>query len=233
MTLLFAILGARVYFIFSLYALAAYLLCYRWHKKRLQKLLCIISILSPLVCFLPLFSDSANAESSNFKVILDYVMGDDKNEDMKADTRTFLYLEMASDLTQNNAWIIGKGANSRYYSQYFSGLNDGDSSNRLISEVPFLLFTLRGGMIYSILYLSFFLVCIYRSVWKGKSRFLNCIGIMLTGWFANLFVGDVNGCSFYHLILFSLCGLALSHRWLNMSDYEIKQLLNAKSLIKL
>lgn len=140
---------------------------------------------------------------------------------------------MASDLTKNDAWLIGKGANSRYYSRYFSQVEDGDSSNRLTSEVPLLLFMLRGGLVYCMLYLSFFLLCIHRAVWKGKSRFINCIGIMLAGWFANLFVGDVNGCSFYHLIFFSLCGLALSSKWLNKSDSEIKQLINNPSLVRI
>lgn len=229
-----AILGARVFFIFVIYSIAAYFLCYKWNIRILQKTVCIVSIFIPTFFFLPLLSSSADKEESNFKVILDYVGERAGNgTDLKSDTRTFLYLEMALDLDENNSWLIGKGANSRYYSSYFSKIADGDSSNRLTSEVPFLLFMLRGGLIYTALYLSFLLLCIYRSVWKGKSSFLNCIGIMIAGWFANLFVGDVNGCSFFHLVFYSLCGLSLSTKWLNMSDRDIYKLIRSNKLLKI
>lgn len=229
-----ALLGGRVLFIFILYSAAAYFSCYYRDFRRLRKFICIISVFFPLFAFAPLLSSSANKDDSGFKVILNYVSkelgGDD---DLNADTRTFLYLEMAVDLTKHNAWIMGKGANSTYFSEYFLQVSGGDHYIRLISEVPVLLFLLRGGIVYALLYLSFFLLCIYKAVWKGKSRFINCIGIMLAGWFANLFVGDVNGFTFFHVIIFSLCGMTLSRMWLDKTDVEIKKLINTRSLVRL
>ncbi len=228
-----AILGARLFYIFTLFAIAAYVLCYKYNMRRLQKVTCIVSIIFPVISFFPLLSINAQEEESGFKKILEYVGSEFNDNEMSTDTRTFLYLEMAVDLRKNDALIIGKGANSRYYSNYFSGVSNGDSSNRLISEVPILLFLLRGGLVYCLLYLSFILLCVYNAVWKGKSRFVNCIGIMLAGWFVNLFVGDVTGCSFYHLVVYSLCGMCLSRKWLNKSDIEIKKLINTRSLIRI
>lgn len=226
-----ALTGARARFIFLLFALLAYYICYRHSLKKFQRIVCIISIISPMIAFFPLLSISASAEDSNFKKILEYIgekVGGDA--EFKTDTRTFLYIEMALDLTKNDAWIFGKGANSRYFSEYFSQIPDGDSYNRLSSEVPFLHFTLRGGLIYSTLYLFFLILCIYRAIKKGKNSFINCIGIMIAAWYVYIFIGDINGCSFYHIIFFSLCGLTLSNKWVNMTDSDIKRLINCKSI---
>ena len=53
---------------------------------------------------------------------------------LTTDTRTFLFWEMASDLTKSDAWILGKGAYSAYYSAYFDDIGR-DSNYRMAVEV--------------------------------------------------------------------------------------------------
>ena len=70
------------------------------------------------------------------------------------DTRTFLYQELAEDLTMTDSWIMGKGAFSHYYSHIFL-ISDSEGSDfhyRMTVEVGVLNFLLHGGLVYVILY---------------------------------------------------------------------------------
>ena len=84
-------------------------------------------------------------------------------DEYSVDTRTFLYKEVYLDLVETNKMIIGKGANGRYYSDYFSA-QEGDSPIRLNIEVGVLGILLKGGIIALIINLFLFLSAIYLSL---------------------------------------------------------------------
>lgn len=213
----------RMYLIVIAFALASYALIYWIKQPKVTKAFAIVVAIIPFIAFIPLLNLSSNGESF-FSQTQDFIMGETQNQNLATDTRSFLYLEMAEDLSKENAWIFGKGAFSHYYSNYFDEGGIG-KYGRLSSEVPFLNYLLRGGVLYVVFYFGLLLLAAYNAIWKGKSKFIQSVGIIVIGWYFNSFVGDITGCRFYHLAFFLLLGCCLSKKWLNYSDEEIKMLL--------
>lgn len=213
----------RMYFIIIGFALASYALIYWIKRPIITRSFVIFVAIIPFFAFIPLLNVSSNEESF-FAQAQDYIMGETDDQDLATDTRTFLYVEMAEDLTNDNAWLLGKGAFSHYHSFFF---DDGGKSKygRISSEVPFLNYLLRGGILYVVFYFGLLILAAYNAIWKGKNKFIQSVGIIVIGWYLNSFVGDLTGCRFYHLAFFLLVGCCLSKKWLNYTDEEIKMLL--------
>lgn len=222
MTIKFAFDGARMFLITSFFAFSAYFIVYKM-KERFLKLFISITLISIPIIFIPtLYLDDYKDNNKSYFQLLQKSFSEDneKKENFGSDTRTFLYVEMAQDLSNTNSWILGKGALSYYYSNFF----DYDSQNkfgRLTSEVPFLNYLLRGGIIYISLYFGLILYAIWCAINYGKNKFVKSIAIILTGWIFNSFIGDITGCTFYHIGIFILTGCCLNKEWLNYSDYDI------------
>jgi len=90
-----------------------------------------------------------------------------------ADTRTFLFRELAADFT-NYDWVFGRGALGAYYSPYFEhwrllGL-PGDSPYRQTSEVGYLFIVLKMGLVGVALYLATMLSAVFSSRYLADRR---------------------------------------------------------------
>lgn len=214
----------RMFLITIGFALCSYVLVYIIKKIKLLKIFAIVVIVSPLLLFVPALYIT-NQDETTFQKIQEYIMENSDDQDMASDTRTFLYVEMAEDLTKTHSWLFGKGAFSRYYSVYFDDSSKG-RFGRLSSEVPFLNYLLRGGICYVIAYFGLLIYAIYLGIWKAKNKFVKSVAIIASGWYFNSFVGDITGCRFYHLAFFILLGCCLSNKWLNYTDQDIKFILN-------
>lgn len=216
---------ARMFLVVLLFSFASYILVYIFDFRRLRHAFVLVVLITPLLIFVPMLSQSDNG-TSIFQEMQEVVLDETDNSDMASDTRTFLYLEMASSLSKDNAWLIGKGAFSHYYSFYFDQSSRG-KFGRISSEVPFLNYLLRGGIIYTIAYFCLIILAVYNAVWKAQNKFVQSIGIIAVGWYFNSFVGDITGCRFYHLAFFLLIGCCLSSKWLNYTDEEIKKIMTS------
>ena len=218
---------SRMYLIVLGFALCAYFLVYKIkNNSKVLKAFAVTVVIAPLVMFVPILGSSDHDETT-FQKIQAYIMQESGDESMASDTRTFLYLEMAEDLTNTNSWIIGKGAFSRYYSLYFDESSIG-KYGRISSEVPFLNYLLRGGLLYVVVYFSLLVYAVYLGIWKGRNKFVQSIAVIALGWYFNSFVGDITGCRFYHFAFFLLLGCCLSCKWRNCSDVEIQALLTLR-----
>ena len=174
--------------------------------------------------FVPLFYTSYTLISPGFSAIeVALSLFDGSHDtDLTADSRTFLFYEMESDLTKNDAWLFGKGAYSFYYSPYFS-LAEGDSPYRIVSEVSILNLLMRGGIVYVILYYSIIFIAIRKALYYGNNKFVWSIAIMASGWtLVSCFSAEL-GTNFFHLCIFLLIGCCMSNEILDMSDEEITE----------
>lgn len=217
--------NSRMLFIILFFAFASYIMIYKLEYPMLTKTFCVVFCVIPLILACSIMFSSI-FEESLIKLVMDQVSSYNVEDSVSADTRTFLYSEMSDDLTRTGSWLWGKGAYSHYYSDYFmwSSTGDGDHYERLICEVPFLLFLLRSGGIYVIFYFSLLLIAIFKAI-KSNNKFVKSIGVVAVGWYFNSFIGDINGCRFYHLAFFLLVGVCLSRQWREMNDSEIISLL--------
>lgn len=211
----------RAMLLYLFFALVAYILVYIIKKTKLIKLFCITFCILPVLLFVPLLYNSE--ATSYFISIQNYIMDQTGDADMANDTRTFLYLEMAEDLTNSNSWILGKGAFCHYYSLFFDQDVNGQVG-RISSEVPVLNLLMHGGLSYCFCYFGLILLSIYKALKYGNNKFIQCIAILATGWFFSSFVGDITGCRFYHIIFFILIGCCLSDSWLNKTDEDIQEI---------
>ncbi|MDO4931774.1 MAG: hypothetical protein Q4E63_03850 [Prevotellaceae bacterium] len=213
----------RMFLIIIPFSIIVILFLYVIKSERIKKWFVVAVTVAPLILFVPMLMAN-NGEESFFQKANLYIVEKTDDDGLASDTRTFLYLEMAEDLTHTNSWLLGKGAFSHYYSLYFDQSSNG-KYGRISSEVPLLNYLLRGGLIYVLLYFGLILIGAYNAIFNGKNKFVQSIGIMALCWYFNSFVGDIIGCRFYHVAFFILLGCTLSPKLLNMSDQKIKRIL--------
>lgn len=211
----------RMYVIILGFTFTSYILVYIIDNSKWIRVTVISTIIAPLILFVPILYSTK--ELSPFEKMKLYVTNQTRDESLASDTRTFLYLEMAEDLTHTDSWLIGKGAFSHYYSLYFDQSSKG-KYGRITSEVPFLNYLLRGGILYVVVYFGVILLAVYKAIWQGRNKFVQSIGIIAAGWYFNSFIGDITGSRFYHIAFFILIGCCLSKKWLNYTDLDIKRI---------
>lgn len=214
----------RMYFVIIPFSIITVLFVFIFKNDKILKWFTAIVVIAPILLFVPMLLNNGNKGDTSFQEANKYIMNETGNEELATDTRTFLYLEMAEDLTHTDSWLLGKGAFSHYYSIFFDQNSKG-KYGRISSEVPLTNYLLRGGIIYVLFYFALILSGVYFSIFRGKNKFVQSIGIMALCWYFNSFIGDITGCRFYHMAFFILLGCTLSSKWLNMSDQEVKQIL--------
>lgn len=207
----------RVHTIYFALALIAYLLCFKIRNIKIIKILAIIITLLPLY-----FTVNALIyKESAFEKIKDYT----NNQEIKEDTRTFLYKELYQDLIDNHSLWFGKGSHSFYYTEYFSK-ND-MYSYRNTSEVPILNLMLKVGLLYVLIYLILMLRAIYLAIWDSKSWYIKSCGIIMAGDFFLQFIGNMQGPYLYSIIIYTIAGISLSTYWRRMTNEDIIKAISA------
>jgi len=181
--------------------------------------------LSFLVLIVPiiLFQYSIETGESAFEIL----GFQEAESDLSTDTRTFLYKEVFSDLIDTNQLLVGKGANGRYFSEFFT--NDlGIIADRESVEVGILAILLKGGLIAVFLYLAILFLAIYYAFFKSNNSYVVGLGLMLTLYVVLLFIENILNYSSYNLWLWFFIGICLSKKIRIMNNREITLLLRAK-----
>ena len=218
--LLLGIIASRAKFIVLFFTLSSYFLVYRIKRKLVIKLFCVFFTFAPFILVFSILT-MGESEESILNKVLEMVASNTSDDNMAVDTRSRLYFEMAQDLTDNESWVLGKGAYTHYYSEYFSTEIEGDNSDRISCEVPFLNYLMHGGITYVFFYFGLILMGVYKGL-KSKNKFVQSIAIVAIGWYFISFLGDINGCKLFHLGFFLLLGVCLSPHWCDRTDDEIE-----------
>lgn len=175
-----------------------------------------------ILLFVPFLLLKLSIDSGE-SVITKYLSNTD-DVDFSVDTRTFLYTELYKDLLNHDRILVGKGAYSTYYSDYFS-IAEGDSPNRLDIEVGVLAMLLKGGLIAVFLNLFMILVAIYYSFFRNNNLFVFGVGLILAIHFILLFLENRIGYTSYNFSIWFLVGIALSNEIRTLKNKEILQML--------
>ena len=139
--------------------------------------------------------------------------------DDTGDTRTFLYEEVFDDLTESKAWLLGKGINGTYYSSYFDQKRvNADAADRILVEVGFLDYLLKGGLVQTILYMLLLLLAIFNCYYRSSSKSMVLIGAILLAHYVLLFVEDVPRYDLYNFAMWFCIGMSFSPTLLEQDD---------------
>jgi hypothetical protein len=154
------------------------------------------------------------------------------NKQASADTRTFLVVEMFSDMSSIEQ-IIGRGALGTYYSPYFArlrhaGFKNGDSAHRSVNEIGYLEMVLKGGYIMLILYLLILLPAAYLGIFKSNNTIARMSGYLIAIYLIVWLVSYYSVYSAEYLLLWMAVGTAISPQARKISDDEIKAYINER-----
>ena len=185
--------------------------------KKIYRLIAVFIAIISITLPISLFCYSIVTNESIFQQ-----MNNIEDEKLSVDTRTFLYVELLTDLKKNDSYLQGLGITKGYYSPYFS---QRISDLRDVNEVHFLHYLMRGGGIWLILYMVVIIYSIFYAI-KKSNNYL-CLGgsIILSGYFFAGFICDINSFNFIHVILWFFISVCSSPKWNQLSNIEILKLI--------
>ena len=191
---------------------------YLYHRYKWRWVL-YVSFLTLLLPFILVQQSIATGESA-----IKTYLSSSSDDDLSIDTRTFVYMELYADLVENGKLIIGKGANGRYYSDYFSQV-EGDSEIRLNIEVGVLGLLLKGGYIAVVLNLLIFIMAIWYAFFKSKNSYVVGLGFILIVHVILMFLENVINYSTYNFLIWVVVGLCLSNNIRDLTNRQIQKIL--------
>ncbi len=150
------------------------------------------------------------------------------NKEMSTDTRTFLFMEMFSDISEEER-IIGRGALGKYYSPYFEMLQrldvQGDATYRSTNEVGYLHMILKGGYIMLVLYLLILIPAAYLGIFRSKNIIARMSGYIIVFFLIMFILIYPPEYRIHFLILWMAVGTAISKsaRKVKNSDLLVKR----------
>jgi hypothetical protein len=222
---IFGLAGSRMSLLLLVIALVAYLVNVSSFFQRFVKFISIVTVSLPLVLITLVISN----EVSPFELIQQHTESDKK---LLHDDRTFLYSELAIDLTLTQTWLMGKGPIGSYYSTLMDDTTksggEADNSNRIQNEVFLLSYILKGGLVYAVCYLILMIIAIFNAAFRGKNKLVRSMSVILSGVFVNSFMGDMTGCSLFQIVIWLIIGTCFSSKWINYTDSEIIERLKFK-----
>lgn len=155
-----------------------------------------------------------------------YLSGSDNGEDnLRVDTRTFLYTELYDNLIETGSLMFGKGAGGKYYSDFFS-VDFGYAIERETVEVAILAILLKGGLVAVFLNLLIFMSAIYYAFFKSKNYYVVGIGFVILVYTILFFLENFVQYNSFNIWIWFCIGICFSKPIRNYSNSEIKLILN-------
>lgn len=186
-------------------------------KVRLNKnLLYLITFCILMLPFYFLYRGSTGYNV--FQEILGETTEDYSEQNLRIDTRTFLYTEVLGDLQLENSLIFGKGIDGGYASEAFQ------TSSRQAVEVGFLQIMLKTGLVGTIIYFALLFSAIFKALGRSNSIYLKAMGILLASHALMFFIENVLAFDLLNIVIWLVIGMCHSKELLRLSDSEIRSL---------
>jgi len=145
-------------------------------------------------------------------------------DDLKADTRTFLYVEVLYSAKVFNSWIIGRSPARGNLSETFGYGEDksGRVGERLGNEVAILNVFTWTGIVGVVLYLFVFYRASYLAINQSNNIFSKIIGLFIAFRWAYAWVEDINYFTLTTVFLWLTIGFCFSKSFRSMSDKDVQ-----------
>jgi hypothetical protein len=145
------------------------------------------------------------------------------SENLAADTRTSLYMEVLETASKYNSWFLGRSPARGNETELFASLEDiTGRKERLANEVAILNIYTWTGVVGVILYLCVFYKASYLAVNASNNISSKILGIFIAFRWVYAWVEDINNFSLTNYFIWLMIGLCLSKSFRSMSDIEIK-----------
>lgn len=186
-------------------------------KVRLNKN--VLYLITLCVLLLPFYFLYRGSTGYNvFQEILGEPTEDYSEQNLRIDTRTFLYTEVFRDLQMENRLILGKGIDGGYASEAFQ------TSSRQAVEVGFLQLMLKTGLVGAIVYFVLIFSAIFKALGKSNSIYIKCMGILLVSHVLMFFIENVLAFDLLNIVIWLVIGMCHSKELLRLNDSEIRSL---------
>ena len=147
--------------------------------------------------------------------------GEQINDNLKADTRTFLYVEVLATAKKYNSWLIGRSP-ARGYDSIFFGMDDPAGRwERAGSEVAILNIFTWTGIIGVVLYFLVFYSASSLAINHSNNIFSKILGLFVAFRWLYAWVEDINYFTLTTMFLWILIGLCCSKSFRNMDNQEV------------
>lgn len=148
------------------------------------------------------------------------------SENLKADTRTALYLEVLSSAINNDYVWLGRtparGNDSLLFGEQIEAQTNTGRLERYANEVSILNVFTWTGLIGVILYFLVFLKASYLAIYKSKSWFMKIMGLYICFRWTFAWVEDFSRFDLSYILLWMVIGMCFSESFRNMNNMEFK-----------
>lgn len=143
-------------------------------------------------------------------------------EDLKADTRTPLYVDVLTSANTHNYHLWGRSPARGNDSESFKGASLTGRSERGMNEVAILNIFTWTGLIGVVLYFLVFYRASYLAVNKSRNIYAKMLGLFIAFRWLYSWVEDVNFFTLTTYFLWLIIGLCLSNTFRQMTNKEVE-----------
>jgi hypothetical protein len=149
--------------------------------------------------------------------------GEIVEQDVRSDTRTFIYEEVLTSSINNNYWLLGRtparGNDSYSFGVYAYDLTG--RNERLSNEVGLANIFTWTGLVGVILYSLIFLRASYLAVNRSKNFYAKLLGVYIAFRWLFAWIEDISDFSLNYFMIMTILGLCFSYSFRNMTDIEV------------
>lgn len=166
-----------------------------------------------------------NPKGDKHKAVIDKkrdFKGNLVEDDLLADTRTFLYVEVLATAKKYNTWVFGRSPARGNISDAFGELDMSKRNERNANEVSILNYFTWLGIVGVILLFILFYQATYLAINQSNNIFSKIIGLFIAFRWAYGWVEDINNFYIQYLFLWLFIGFCYSESFRQMTDAEMK-----------
>jgi hypothetical protein len=143
-------------------------------------------------------------------------------DDLTADTRTFLYLEVLQSTKLYNSWIFGRSPARGNFSDNFGEGDLSKRNERNGNEVSILNYFVWLGLVGVFLIFLIFFQATYLAIYHSNNMIIKIIGTFIAFRWAFAWVEDINNFYIQYIYLWIFIGLCFSENFRKMTDKDMK-----------
>lgn len=201
---------------------------YLWSYKRdkILKITNIILYILPLALFYLAIWGNFNiyneiAQFKNLGIITTSSTG--LQENLAADTRTFLYNEVFVQLSTTKNWLLGEGAAGSYKSKVFYNTGGAILGTRYSTEVGILNVLLRYGLLGVFSYFILLFYVSYLGIYKSNNDLSKLLAVFISSRWLLSFIEEFTDFNLNFLFFWIVVGLLSTNKFRILSNGDIKE----------